>query len=376
MRGLGFLKPVPALLLVAVAFGAPAAVERAVSYVCPECACADDGKTYDRPGRCEACGMNRIRTDEGRNVAILVFEGVQIIDYTGPYEVFGQVGPFHVYTVSKDGETLSTAMGMSINPSYSFENAPAPDILVVPGGAAHVAYDDETVVRWVRERAAVAEYVLSVCNGAFILARAGLLDGLRATTFYGLIDDLREFAPHTEVVTDRRFVDNGKVITSAGLSSGIDASLHLVSRIRGEARAKHLALHLEYDWDPHSDFARAALADLRLPRIDPPPGAQAVLVATAGDRDHWERRYRIDPALSPGRLRRHLVAEMESLDGWSRIDDAAGAADGAGSWAHGEASGDRWIGTIRVTREDDAQLVTLRVERAPAPRADAQRTPR
>ena len=129
-----------------------------------------------------------------------------------------------------------------------------------------MAYDNPKVVAWVRERAEQAEHVMSVCNGAFILAKAGVLDD-----------------KHTEVITDRRFVDNGKVITSAGLSSGIDASLYLVSKIRGEARAKYLALHLEYDWDPDSEFARAALADLKLPGITPPPGGETTLVATAGE---------------------------------------------------------------------------------------------
>lgn len=342
------------------------------AYACPACGCDNDGKAFDKPGRCEACNMKLVRKDEARDVAILLFEGVQIIDYTGPYEVFGQVGAFNVYTVSETGETLSTAMDMSVNPKYSFADAPDPDILVVPGGAAHVAYDNPKVIEWVKAKAETAEYVLSVCNGAFILAKAGLLAGKKATTFYGLIDDLREFAPETEVVSDRRFVDNGKVITSAGLSSGIDASLHLVSRIRGMARAKRLALHLEYDWSPESTFARASLADLKLPDLRPPEGAETTLVATSGDRDRWERTHRVASAMSVEELRGYVIEQLSALKGWRRAGRAGASSGGAVEWAYREPDGTLWEASISFTPGEDATMVTMTIERA-GPRQAARR---
>ena len=166
-----------------------------------------------------------------RNLAILIFDGVQIIDYTGPYETFGHAysndGPaFNIYTVSEKTNSITTAMGMSVNPKYSFENAPKPDVLLVPGGDVNGQLENAVVIKWIKDRAKDAEIVLSVCNGAFILAKAGLLDGLEATTTSGLIASLRQTAPNVRVVDDRRFVDNGKIITAAGLSSGIDGSLH------------------------------------------------------------------------------------------------------------------------------------------------------
>ena len=293
--------------------------------------------------------------DAPKNVAILLYDGVQIIDYTGPYEVLGQVRGFRVYTVSETGKTLTTAMGMSVNPKHDFASAPAPDILVVPGGNAEAAYTNPRVVAWVKEQAAGAEYVMSVCNGAFILAKAGLLDGKKATTFYGLIDELRTFAPKTEVVRDQRFVDNGKVITTAGLSSGIDGALHLVSKIRGEAKARAVALHIEYDWNPDSKFARAALADLRLPNIDPPEGAVATVLQSSGDRDHWEKRIRLTTSMSRSEVESYLSQRIAALDGWSKDGDA---------WTRTARDGSRWKSVSTIEPESaGSYLVTFRIER-------------
>ena len=155
-----------------------------------------------------------------RNLAILIFDGVQIIDYTGPYETFGHAysndGPvFNIYTVSEKADAITTAMGMTVTPKYSFENAPQPSVLLVPGGGVNEQVANPKVIKWIQDKAKDAEIVMSVCNGAFILAKAGLLDGLEATTTSGLIPSLREAAPKTKVVDDRRYVDNGKIITTA-----------------------------------------------------------------------------------------------------------------------------------------------------------------
>src|SRR5262245_12084959 len=119
-------------------------------------------------------------TKPPRNLAILIFDGVQIIDYTGPYETFGHTysndGPaFNIYTVSEKTNAITTSMGMSVNPKYSFENAPKPDLLLVPGGDVRAKVASATVIQWVQKTAGDAEIVMSVCNGAFILAKAGLL---------------------------------------------------------------------------------------------------------------------------------------------------------------------------------------------------------
>jgi transcriptional regulator GlxA family with amidase domain len=184
-----------------------------------------------------------------KNVAILIFNQVQIIDSMGPYEVFGQAR-YTVYTVAATAQPITTAMGQVLVPRYTFATAPKTDILVVPGGEVEGVMNDPTVIRWIRDQSKPAEVVLSVCTGAFLLARAGLLEGLTATTFHSALDMLRYLAPHTKVVGNQRFVDNGKIVTSAGLSAGLDASLHVVAKLQGKPRAEEIARHMEYRWDP------------------------------------------------------------------------------------------------------------------------------
>jgi len=142
-----------------------------------------------------------------RNLAIFVFDGVQIIDYTGPFEVLGQAHDgkkkiFNVYTVGEKAGPITTNMGMTVTPKYSFADMPKTDILVLPGGNVDPGLDNPKVIKWVQDTAANAEFVMSVCNGAFYLGKAGLLDGLNATTFYGLIDELKTLAPKAHVVKD------------------------------------------------------------------------------------------------------------------------------------------------------------------------------
>ncbi|HKV40769.1 MAG TPA: DJ-1/PfpI family protein, partial [Blastocatellia bacterium] len=241
-------------------------------YVCPPCGCDNDNDVFDKPGVCPSCGMalveksslnNRAAASPARpkkEVAILIFNGVQIIDYTGPYEVFGEAG-FHVYTVSETSDPIITTMGMKVIPNYTFDNTPKPDIVVVPGGGVTRTQTNPVVLKWLRDASEKAEMVLSVCNGAYILAKAGLLDGLRATTTAHLIDGLAAAAPNIKVVHDQRFVDNGKIITAGGLSAGIDGAIHVVSRVMGSGNAQALALGMEYNWDPATGFVRPALAD-------------------------------------------------------------------------------------------------------------------
>src|SRR5262249_2115907 len=126
---------------------------------------------------------------------------------------------------------------------------------------------------------------MSVCTGAFILAKAGVLDGLSATTVSGGVGRLAKVAQKKRVVSDQRYVENGKIITTAGLSSGIDSALHFVSRIKGKGTAQATALGLEYNWDPTGKFVRAALADRYFPQIDELDGEA---LSTDGDMDRWQ----------------------------------------------------------------------------------------
>jgi transcriptional regulator GlxA family with amidase domain len=191
-----------------------------------------------------------------RNVAILVFDDVEVLDFCGPFEVFGVTGrnddpqPFRVFTVAADARPVIARNGLSINPAHSFESAPRPDVLVVPGGwGTRREMHNAQLVDWVRGCATEAELVLSVCTGALILGTAGLIDGLEATTHAGAIELLRETAPACTVLPERRFVDNGTIITSAGISAGIDAALHVVGRLLGTPVAQATASYMEYRWE-------------------------------------------------------------------------------------------------------------------------------
>ena len=192
---------------------------------------------------------------EPRNVAILLFDEVEVLDFAGPFEVFSVTGrregrsPFNVYTVAERSGPVLARNELSINPRYTLASCPPPDIVVLPGGfGTRREMNNAVVIDWIQQVAPAAELVLSVCTGALLLARAGLLDGLAATTHHGALDLLREAGPNTEVRPDARVVDNGRVILSAGISAGIDMSLHVVSRLLGQAQAEETAAYMEYDW--------------------------------------------------------------------------------------------------------------------------------
>jgi len=225
-------------------------------YVCPPCGLECDKETHDKPGVCQHCGMTLVEktieshasSEKPLTVAILLFDGVEIIDYSGPWEVFGAAG-FLVHTVAAGPGPIKTVFGQRVVPDYTLENSPKADIVLIPGGSIASAMKDARVIEWIRTRSKEAGHVMSVCNGAFLLAKAGLLDGLSATTVRGGIDKLAKIAPRTKVVRNQRYVDNGKFITTAGLSAGIDGAMHLVAVTLGKDAAQAVAYGLEYHWD-------------------------------------------------------------------------------------------------------------------------------
>jgi len=325
------------------------------TYVCP----MHPEEVSDSPGTCSICGMDLVKKEDIKNVAIFIFDGVQIIDYTAPYEIFGQQ-KFNVYTVAESSKAISTSMNMSVNPAYSFQNAPKPYILVVPGGNVDPHVDNTEVIRWIQSQAQQAEYVLSVCNGGFFLAKAGLLDGLSATTFHRLIADLKTAAPKTKVVSDKRYVDNGKIITSAGLSSGIDGSLYLVSKIFGIDRARELALHLEYDWRPESDFARANLADRLIPDLDISVAKEWHPIRNLGDKQEWEVRGTFKAETSAAEFLKIVNDRMKKH--WSLISTD----NNTSVWSFKDETGRPWKGIVDVqpvAAEPNKYEVSVKIKR-------------
>ncbi|HEY5313102.1 MAG TPA: DJ-1/PfpI family protein [Pirellulales bacterium] len=190
------------------------------------------------------------------NVVIALFEDVELLDFCGPYEVFSVASRwadapiFNVVTVSEQPGPVRTSNGLSVNPHYHLAECVRPDLLLVPGGkGARREMDNPVLIDWIRQHACEAEVVMSVCTGALLLAKAGLLDGLEATTHHGAIELLRQCAPHTAIHEDRRIVDNGRIICSAGIAAGIDMSLHVVAKLLGYEIAMKTARQMDYAYD-------------------------------------------------------------------------------------------------------------------------------
>jgi copper(I)-binding protein/putative intracellular protease/amidase len=267
---------------------------------------------------------------------------------------------------------ITTSMGMRVTPHHTLEDAPVADVLLIPGGGVTATQEDPRVIRWIRERAERAEYVLSVCNGAYILAKTGLLDGLTATTFYDLIDGLPAIAPKVKVTRDQRYVDNGKFITTAGLSSGIDGSLYVVSKLFGKARAQMAALNMEYDWKADSTYARANFADRHIRkvfgrnlRLNVPPSVQLKVLSTEGTPRHWEVRWEARGETAPAEPIK-LIGDQLSAGQWAKQPAAKQRAE-ASDWKFSDEDGGEWRGAVEV-RPAGGQLFTisLKVERVSA----------
>jgi len=190
-----------------------------------------------------------------RHVAILVFPDVEILDFAGPFEVFAVTNElnggdvFHTFTVAEQPGSLRARNGLKLVPDFTLENCPSPGLLVVPGGAGtRPLLRKPSLLEWIRQRTRRAEIVASVCTGALVLAEAGLLHNLRATTHHENLAELAALAPNTDIDAGVRFTDNGQILTAAGISAGIDLSLHIVARLLGEETAQRTARYMEYPW--------------------------------------------------------------------------------------------------------------------------------
>jgi len=202
-----------------------------------------------------------------RQVGIVIYPDVEVLDFAGPYEVLSvcrldesrrreEPSPFEVLLVAGSREPVRASGGLRVLPDHDLDSCPPLDLLLVPGGwGSRREVDNARLIDWIRARAAGAELTASVCTGSFLLARAGLLDGRRATTHFASLGRMRHAFPAVTVVDDLQVVDEGAVLTSAGISAGIDLALRVVARYHGEAVARATARHMEYPY-PESDRRR------------------------------------------------------------------------------------------------------------------------
>jgi transcriptional regulator GlxA family with amidase domain len=195
-----------------------------------------------------------------RRVGIFVYPDVEVLDFAGPYEVFTTASrvarrlepeappPFAASLVAAAEGPVRARGGFGVVPDHAFGGHPPLDVLLVPGGVHEPQLEQPAVIAWIANQARSAELVASVCTGAFLLARAGLLSGLEVTTHWEDCADLRRAFPDLRVVEGVRWVQSGRVLTSAGISAGLDMSLRIVARLAGQELAERTARQMDYEW--------------------------------------------------------------------------------------------------------------------------------
>lgn len=206
----------------------------------------------------------------GRRVGIVLFPDVEVLDFCGPFEVFSvtrldeskrreSVSPFEVVLVAESTDPVKATGGLRVLPDYDLASCPPLDILVVPGGwGTRKGMLNDRLVGWIAERAKQVDTLASVCTGSLLLGKAGLLDGKRATTHWWALGLLRETFPKITVLDDQHVVEDGRILTSAGISAGIDMALKVVQRYYGEPVSRATAEYMEYPF-PESNARRIAI---------------------------------------------------------------------------------------------------------------------
>jgi len=200
-----------------------------------------------------------------RRVGILIFPEVEVLDFCGPYEVFSvtrlneerrreEPSPFEVVLVAEGEAPVMATGGLRVIPDYTLAGCPRLDILVVPGGwGTRKEISNDRLLAWIAERGRQVETLTSVCTGAMLLGRAGLLDGRQATTHWRSLEWMRKSFPAVTVEDALHVVEDGHVITSAGISAGIDMALRVVARYYGEGVARATARHMEYPFPDNNE---------------------------------------------------------------------------------------------------------------------------
>jgi putative intracellular protease/amidase len=347
----------------------PVAAEvRADTWICPPCGLDCDKLTFDKPGTCPQCGMTLIRADGGDStpkVAILIFDGAEIIDFSGPWEAFGTAG-FLVHTVAEKMEPHTMVFGQKMMPNYTFDNAPAAQVLLIPGGGVGQHMNNDKLIGWITKKSGEVDHVMSVCTGAQLLAKTGLLDGRKATITYGMEEVLAQEAPKVDVVYRRRYVESGKFITTAGLTSGIDGALYLISEMLGAGPAEATALKMEYNWQPDGAYSRAALADRFLPdglryagnRLG---SYQGTVLSTAGDTERWEMKISFSEPKTPPEVIKLLTERVNANTARVRgpITFDASSDPTRASWKFADEQGNAWQAGASAQADKDRTLLTI-----------------
>lgn len=190
-------------------------------------------------------------------VGILLFNEVEVLDFAGPFEVFSlaekeQEKVFKVVTIAEKDEILSARNGLKVKADFQFHNHPKIDVLIIPGGygAEEIEIKNQNLLHWIKQQSKQVDILASICTGAFLLAEIGLLAGKKATTHWMDLDRMDSEYPDIEVIKNLKYIDEGHILTSGGISAGINLSFHLVKRLTSLEVAMHTAKRMEYDIKP------------------------------------------------------------------------------------------------------------------------------
>ncbi len=193
------------------------------------------------------------------NIGIYIYNDSEVLDFSGPFEVFATASriaeegpPFAVFLIGETGKMVQARAGYQITPNFSFANHPPLDVLIIAGGVHTEELKKPEVIQWIQLQDKQTQLTVSVCTGAFLLAEAGVVQNHQVTTHWEDVDDLQQSYPQLKVTKDRRWIDEGRIITSAGISAGIDMSLYLVKRLHSEELALRTARQMDYRWDKSS----------------------------------------------------------------------------------------------------------------------------
>ena len=193
------------------------------------------------------------------NIGIYIYDQAEVLDFSGPFEVFSTASrvckndnPFDVFLISESGNAISARAGYRVMPNYGFNDHPMIDVLIVAGGVHSNEIGKSQVMEWIYQQSTNASITASVCTGAFLLAKAKVLKEHKVTTHWEDMANLRSEFPQLNVIENVRWVDEGNIITSGGISAGIDMSLHLVSRLHSNDLAEKTARQMDFSWTKNS----------------------------------------------------------------------------------------------------------------------------
>ena len=236
-------------------------------YVCPMRGKPCPEVDYPSPGKCPGCGMSLVTRAKYEaqmksmnanvlRVGVLIYPGFEALDVYGPIEMWSMSEEFDIVTVAESAGLVTSIQGVKTDAKYSFENCPDVDVLMVPGGMGTLKeLKNERLLQFIRDKSKTTKITASVCTGSALLAKAGVLDGHKATSNKKYFDIARMQSDKVEWVPSARWVDDGKFVTSSGVSAGMDMALHVIERLLGESKATRAATLAEYRWnkDPNDD---------------------------------------------------------------------------------------------------------------------------